>query len=225
MAVGGCSGGRTVPLPTQGATPRGPSTPSTSASRSTSAAPSPSAATPARPGALTLADRVVGFGEFPGFAPTNPTSVVRGAGAWVAAQGLPAAQASAEVARLHRVGFVAGGVEQLAGPAGSGDRSALSMVEQLGSAADARRELAQNSRPPAGQGAYAAFSVPAIPGARGFDASGGGGAGHNVAFADGPYYYLVGAGFAIGASNPPSRAQVVAAATALYRRVHARSSR
>jgi hypothetical protein len=59
--------------------------------------------------------------------------------------------------------------------------------------------------------------VPAIGGARGFGGSAGGTTGYNVAFASGPYYYLVGAGYPPGA---PGGAAVILAAQHLYRRVH-----
>jgi hypothetical protein len=65
---------------------------------------------------------------------------------------------------------------------------------------------------------YAAFSVPGIPGARGFTLSDGHSKGYNVAFSGRPFQYVVGAGFPLGAIKP-TKAQVIAAAAALYRRV------
>jgi hypothetical protein len=92
---------------------------------------------------------------------------------------------------------------------------------QLRSAASARAELkvdlAENK---AARGSFSAFSVPAIPGARGFRVSGGSAVGENIFFADGPFLYLVGQGFSSAATHPPTRAGLITAVTTLYRRVH-----
>ncbi len=69
------------------------------------------------------------------------------------------------------------------------------------------------------QGAKA-FTVAAIPGASGFGGAHNGSTGYNVAFADGAYYYLVGAGWPTGTPSPPTRAALITAAEDLYRRVH-----
>jgi hypothetical protein len=68
--------------------------------------------------------------------------------------------------------------------------------------------------------AYTEFTVPGIPGARGFTLSDGRTTRHNVAFTDGRYLHLVSVGFSSKVVQQPSQAQVVAAATALYQRVH-----
>jgi hypothetical protein len=140
---------------------------------------------------------------------------VRDVNAWLSGEGPTRA---ADASRLRRLGFVAGVGENFvtaASPGGAG----LSLVEQFGSSQAARQELAAQVKAPPG-GTYKAFAVAGIPGARGFDLSSGGSAGANVAWADGPFYYLVGAGSAQGAAHPPTHAQVIAAATVLYRRVH-----
>lgn len=62
-----------------------------------------------------------------------------------------------------------------------------------------------------------AFAVAGIPGARGFGFNGSQGPNANVAFAVGPDYYLV--GFQAHANGGPTRAQLIAAAQSLYRRV------
>jgi len=175
------------------------------------------ATTTAPPIPSALAAHVLRAGELQGFAPDAPTAE-RDVSAWVTETGTPPGQAATEVARLKRLGFLAGVSEHLH-PTGSAPADALSLSEQFTSAAAPRGELVQASKPPPGV-KEARFPVAGIPGAVGYDLSSGGTAGHNVAFVDGHYYYLVGAGFPAGSPNPPTRAQVVAAAADLYRRVH-----
>jgi hypothetical protein len=67
-------------------------------------------------------------------------------------------------------------------------------------------------------GPWTYFPVQGIPGARGFEHIGSSGNGRNVAFSDGVYYYLVGAGWS-GSTNAVSRSAVIAAALVLYHRV------
>jgi hypothetical protein len=95
---------------------------------------------------------------------------------------------------------------------------------QLASAASARAELAAVLRDTKHhfRSIFTAFSAPVIPGARGYHVGGPGNpsAGDNLLFADGPFLYLVGQGWAYGIKNPPSRSGLIAAATSLYKRVH-----
>ena len=56
--------------------------------------------------------------------------------------------------------------------------------------------------------------------ASGFALSSGHASGYNVAFADGRYLYLLGIGFSGDSAQPRSKTQLLAAARALYRRVH-----
>jgi len=62
--------------------------------------------------------------------------------------------------------------------------------------------------------------VQGIPDARGFESISNSSSGRNVAFADGDYYHIVGAGWSGGSTNAVSRGAVAAAALALYHRVH-----
>ena len=48
------------------------------------------------------------------------------------------------------------------------------------------------------------------------------GVGHDIIFADGPFTYHVGVGWGPQVRDTPTREQLVAAATTLFRRVHAR---
>jgi hypothetical protein len=175
----------------------------------------------ASPKPLPLRDRLIKQGEFPGLRTESTTHSFKTAKAWVASGPHPsAAQMSAEIARLHREGFVAVLSEFL--DRGSARGSGLSWVMQLGSAASAHAELkvdlAENKAQ--GGGSFSAFSVPAIPGARGYRVSGGGSVGENIFFADGPFLYLVGQGWSTADKTPPTRASLIAAVMALYGRVH-----
>jgi prepilin-type processing-associated H-X9-DG protein len=58
--------------------------------------------------------------------------------------------------------------------------------------------------------------VSGIPGARGFGEPGSA----NVAFADGRFFYLVGAAYPPGSAAAPSRGEVVAAAKHLFTRLN-----
>ena len=175
----------------------------------------------AAPTPLPLRDRLIKQGDFAGYRPESAKQSFKTAKSWVAGgPHLAAAQTSAAIARLHREGFVAVLSEFL--DRGSERGNGLSWVMQLGSAASARAELkADLTEDKQGGGSFSAFSVPGIPGARGYRVSGGGGIGENIYFADGPFLYLVGQGFTSVDKNPPTRAGLITAVRALSRRVHA----
>jgi hypothetical protein len=175
----------------------------------------------ASPKPLPLRDRLIKQGEFAGYRPESKKQSFSTAKAWVVGGPHPsAAQTSAEIARLHREGFVAVLSEFL--DRGSERGNGLSWVMQLGSAASARAELKADVREnkAASGGSSSAFPVPAIPGAQGFRVSGGGSVGENIFFADGPFLYLVGQGFSSADKTPPTRAGLIAAVKKLYTRVH-----
>jgi hypothetical protein len=125
---------------------------------------------------------------------------------------------NADEARLTRLGFIRGVRENLS----DGGTAGLSAVEQFPSAKAATAELAAELvgfRSGSG-GPYKAFAVPGIPGADGFSLISGGQGGINIAFAKGPYYYLVGQEVGPGPSSVPSdMANLIAAAQHLYHRV------
>jgi hypothetical protein len=178
------------------------------------------------PTPLSLDQRLIQSGEFPPFVslPGQSTTQYDSPRQWTGVDtSLTAAQASAQVTRLRKEGFVAIVSRQL-GTAQQEPWSALCWVMQLGSASAAKGELAANvqeakttSKPP---DTYAAFTVSGIPGARGFYQSSPGGAGNNVEFADGPFLYLLGVGWTSKPQNTPTRAELVAASIRLYARVH-----
>lgn len=175
--------------------------------------------TSAPSGAAAIESRTLTNTEFPGFAPAGAPVREHSAKDWVTAQQTPSNEAVKDAARLRRLGFVAAARENLA----NGSAAGLSLVEQFRTAGAARAELTNQAREfkrTVPRRAYSSFQVTGIPGALGFGASGGGDTGINVAFADGSYYYLVGAGWHTGNASPTSRAALIAAATNLYRRVH-----
>lgn len=150
-------------------------------------------------------------GALPGLVPQGHLALSTSVQSWVA-ESPPELKAS-EAASLKALGFIAGLSERLA-PAngGSGMSEAISLAEQFRSAHGANGEIAAQYDPALKHGA-SAFAVPGIPGARGFGSSTDG----NIAFSVGPYYYIV--GFSSGAAGTPTRAQLLAAAQSLYRRV------
>ncbi|HEY7968144.1 MAG TPA: hypothetical protein VID68_14075 [Solirubrobacteraceae bacterium] len=168
-------------------------------------------------GALPLSERVLRAGELAGMVPTSPPTVTVGAMAWAAGEGLPPGGIAKEANRLRALGFGAGVAENLK-TRRNANRFGLSLVERFSSAASARTELAHAAR---SGGGWSYFAVPAIPGARGFESLGTRYGGRNVAFTDGGFYYLVGAGWSsTRAADRVARAGVIAAARLLYGRVH-----
>jgi hypothetical protein len=189
------------------------------AKSSTTARPTSATLPPETPAAArALSTRVLAANELPGFAPQvlKPTT---SAADWATLEVRPAQEAK-ETARLRRLGFIAGLNEELRATNGDDAQTGLSIVERFPSARAAAIELAAQLRRSKAQGNFKAFGVAGIPGARGFDLSGRYGAGHNVAFADGPYYYLVGTGWSFKTDSPPARAVAITGAQRLYRRVH-----
>jgi hypothetical protein len=173
---------------------------------------------------LGIKGRVLQAGELAGFVAKRSPSTVLVLADWAKA----APSGGIDVtARLRRAGFVAGVREDLVWTSGT-DRGALSAVVRLRSPSAARAEIVQQLRDFAGEPrrgrakSYAAFAVPGIPGAHGFTLATTESSGHNIIFADGPFTYHLGVGWGNQASSPPTRAQLIAAAEALYKRVHAR---
>ncbi len=144
-----------------------------------------------------LRNRVLVAGDFPGFAPQE-SSVSNSAAE--AASGMterPGPERERDVARLKKLGFIASVRERLSPTSGATDE-AISIAQQFPSAAAALSELAAETQPITGHERYTPFAVAGIPGARGFGASSNGFSGINLAFADGSYFYLIGAGWPTG---------------------------
>lgn len=159
-----------------------------------------------------LAQRVLKAGQFAGMKPSKPPTVINSASGWAQGNTTMAAQ-------LRHWGFVAGVAENMLTP-GNQSRFGLSIVMKFASAASAKAELASDST---SNGPWRYFKVPGIPGARGFEALApagtGGTSGRNVGFTDGPYFYLVGAGWS-GDKNAVSRSAVIAGGLLIYQRVN-----
>jgi hypothetical protein len=204
MTFSGCGGSGT----SRSSTTKG----TTTSSGAQSAAVTPPPGTPA---ALRGAHGgVLASGDLPGFVPRGYRAPSTNAQSWVAE--FPPELRAAEAARLKARGFVAGIAEQL-GPANGkeGNKEAISLVEQFRSAHGASGEVAAQLKLALARRENA-FSVPGIPGARGFG-SVASSTDANVAFPVGVYYYLV--GFSAPNSGAPTHAQLIAAAQRLYGRV------
>ena len=137
------------------------------------------------------------------------------AASWLEALEIPQSERPREAQRLNRLGFQGGIQERLRPIKRSTAEEAISLVEKFPSNSAARVELAAQVQVAKGQGA-SEFPVSGIPGARGFGEPGA----INVAFADGPHYYLVGLAFPPGASGVAGRGDVIAAAKRQFTRLH-----
>jgi hypothetical protein len=196
------------------------------------------AAIPAGP-PLSLTERVLAPSAIPGMVAMQQPTVVRSAAEWATTveQSLSPAR---ETARLRALGYVAGVAEQLhsdvaeqrlGGVAeqrlgGVAEQlhgrypvmaEAISVVEHYRSPASARAELAYQYAHlnDSHSAKFVTFPV-GIPYARGVSITGADKVGLNVMFADGPNYYVVGAGAPSNARNAPTRAQLISAAGFLY---------
>jgi hypothetical protein len=187
---------------------------------------SAAASASARP--LSLRQRLIQRGEFAGFRVEPGLARYSSAELWVQADPkLTKAQRSAELRRLRREGF--SGLDQEFLDRGAIKPAGVSWVMRLGSPAAARTELMASlegyKREDAATGAsFTPFAVPGMPRARGFELRGAGQVGDNVFFADGPFLYLVGAGWSLNDRNPPTRTSLIAAVRKLHQRVHGRPS-
>jgi hypothetical protein len=184
----------------------------TSASSSTSA--SITSAVTAAPVSAGILARVLTNNELKGFT-GSPEGIDTSAGTLLAGEQDP--DLNADHARLTRLGFIRGVRENLS----SGATPGLSEVEQFHSAKAASAELAAEiaeDKVGAG-GAYKAFAVSGIPGARGYTLIQGSQGGINIAFVKGPYYYLVGQELAPSESINAAIASMTAPAQHLYHRV------
>jgi hypothetical protein len=166
-----------------------------------------------QPNVASLRGGLVHNGELAGMNATT-SSVVRGAANWTAQEQLPPSQSSAEIERLRRLGFVAGVSEQLT--SGNQDRYGLTAAEQFRSVQGATGQVADET---ATAGPWVVFSVPGIPDARGFEQTGKGEGGRNIAFRHGAFVYLIGTGWQSPARDGVTRTALIAAAQQLYRRV------
>jgi hypothetical protein len=175
---------------------------------------------------LPLRSRLIAPGEFHGFQVEPGLAQYSTASLWVQSDPkLSAAQRAAQRARLRREGFK--GLDQEFLDRNGVKGAGVSWTMQLKSHAAARAELAASiegyRKEDVAMGAkFSRFAVAGVPGAHGFELSGAGEVGDNIFFADGPFLYLVGTGWAMNDPNPPTRAGLIAAVRKLYGRVHGR---
>ncbi len=156
-----------------------------------------------------LSERTLRSGELAGLKSSGQRSATT-ASKWVFEDDVPETLQSAEASRLRRLGFLGGVRDELARP-GGGHAEGLSLVLEFSSPAAAASNLAfetssRSGIPPPQQH----FTVPGIPGARGYEYISPNEHGSNVAFVKGPYYYLVGE-----SAGPSPRQAVIAAAQKL----------
>jgi hypothetical protein len=183
------------------------------ASNRVSTATSPAARAAVHPPS-EFAGRLLHDNELSGFL-ISDVSVYRTAGAFVSSEQLSPSAAATETRMLELGGFRVAAEEDLDHQGVAG----LSLVERLGSPAAARATLrfyVAKFRRVGGAGEFAFFRVAGVPAAVGFRLGSAGGAGSNVAFAAGDYYYLLGEE---GSGSGPENS-LGAAARRLYHRVH-----
>jgi hypothetical protein len=174
---------------------------------------------------LSLSARLIESSEFPGFVSVSgqSTTLDKTPQQWESGSSDTTAQSATDIARLRKEGFVAVVARQLGTPAQE-PWGGLSWVMQLGSPKEALSELAadveEEKSTTKSPDTYQPFQVSGIPNARGYRLGGGSGTGYNVVFADGPFLYLLGFGWSGKPRNPPTQAQLIAAATKQYKRVH-----
>ncbi|HET9718571.1 MAG TPA: hypothetical protein VFP55_00685 [Solirubrobacteraceae bacterium] len=197
LAVGACGGGTHRTAPPKPAGHRATTTART--------APHPP------PG---FAGRLLEDNELKGFLIGNIT-VYTTPSEFVSSEQLSPAEAAVETRMLARNGFRGTAEETLDDRGVAG----LSLAARFGSPAAARAALryyvAKFRRLGGSAAEFALFPVAAVPGAVGFRLGSAGGAGSNIAFADGDYYYLLGE----EGSGPAIQGGLGAAAGSLYRRV------
>jgi len=172
----------------------------------------------ANPRPLPLSQRMLRTGDLAGFKPDNPT-YVSDPSKW--AQKCPDHEAD----RLRQLGFVAGAGLHLSF-AQSG-RDGISYVTRFRSAASAAADVTHfvASHPDCTTALKLdSFKVAAIPGSHGIAATRSDGEGYDIVFADGVFSYDVGA-FTTDPKGPPTRSDVIRAATRLYTRVRGHPAR
>lgn len=162
--------------------------------------------------AATRLDRfLVRPGEESGFAPQGAPQVFRTARVWVA--GEPRRRRKTDSARLRREGFVRAVSRLMAYTRAPNNGGALSWVVELGSSRAAKAEQRVQLRQTiAAQGRVkiARYTVPGVPGAKGFTAtvSGQPGGASNTLFTEGRCLLLVGDAIPGGDIAAPVKAAV-----------------
>jgi hypothetical protein len=168
----------------------------------------------APPAVRALAGRMLVAGDLRGLVPQGQRTIATSAKSWV--HEYPPGEQETERRRLEGLGFVRAVSEHLVGSTANGSEG-TSVAILFRSPRSAVTNVDDEAKSP--RFAAKTFTVAGIPGAKGFGAVGSE-TDYNVAFAVGPYYYLVGEGYHTGAPGAPTREQLITAAQRLYARVH-----
>jgi hypothetical protein len=160
---------------------------------------------------LPLSDRLVPPGAFTSYVTASKPAGQDPSG-WVRS-GKRSLSAVQQTAQLQRLGYVGGVIEYLH-RADRKNVEAIAVAEQFRSPSGAGAEFAYRTRAFVSSAhiGFRKFSVP-IPGARAVRISTARRVGFEVVFAEGRYFYLVGASSPARSGYTPTRAQVVSAAT------------
>jgi hypothetical protein len=189
----------------------GSSSKKTASAATTAPATVPSNAPPA---VRASAGRMLVAGDLRGLVPQGQRTIATSAKSWV--HEYPPGEQETERRRLEGLGFVRGVSEHLVGSTTNGSegtsvailfRSPRSAITNVKNEAESPRFVGKT------------FTVQGIPGAKGFGGAVGSETDYNIAFATGPYYYLVGEGYRTGTPGAPTREQLITAAQRLYARV------
>jgi len=164
-----------------------------------------------------LQQRTLLASDLPGFKVDIPPEIFPSTDTWLKVKDSGQYK---ESAALQARGFVAAAREHLylTTKAGLYAADATSAVIEFKSRQGALATLSEII--PSGNAGMKPFTVPGIPGARGAAIAGVNSNGFAIGFVDGRYSYLVGVLYPPNSAKHPTRASVVAAAQALYRRVH-----
>jgi hypothetical protein len=184
----------------------------TASTAGTASATVPSSAPPA---IRALAGRMLVAGDLRGFAPEGQRTIATSAQSWV--HEYPPPEQETARRRLESLGFMRGVSEHLVASTGNGSE-ATSVAIQFRSPHSAVANVESEAKNPGFGGKT--FAVATIPSAIGLGGVFGAETDYNVAFAAGPYYYLVGEGYRTGTHGAPTREQLITAAQRLYARVH-----
>lgn len=176
-------------------------------------------------GPQALVDHLPPINQFPRLHPISAPNVISSPQTWVASLGLPGTPGQADAARLGRLGFVAGVQEEL----GSDEPSAAevdAVVEEFrtGHAADAEFRARLGAVRSTGRSPgykFGRFSVTGVPGAVGYSIAQPGSLSDAVAFAAGPYFYLIESILPSGSQGVITAHQLATESAAWYR--HLRS--
>ena len=176
-------------------------------------------------GPQSLVDHLPPLGDLPRLHPLEAPNVIVAPLEWASVNGIPGTPGELDATRLGRLGFVAGVQEQLAGYGTSSDE-VDAQVEQFratsAASSELRYRLAQaraSGRSPGYR--FSRFTVGGVPGAAGYSVAQAGASSDAIAFAAGPYFYLMQSMLPSGAGRIVTAAQMRAEAVAWYR--HLRS--